>query len=272
LDDFLKNKSKKIYQNVFPPPGKTTLLLQQKSFMKKLIVTALLVLSVTIGYSQYSFTYNGREYHVFKTSVFKDSTGKQYNYNEAMLVMMGGEYEILPANPKDASKGFLLSGISREEQLKRAMAAPKPAETNAFKTGKKFAPFSGRDMNGKLVDTKQLKGKVLVINFWFTTCPPCKAERPYLNKIVDAYKSDSNVVFIAVALDQKEQLETYLKEHEFKYNVIPEGMKIADSYKISGYPTQVIVDKEGNVAFHTVSYYYVTDYWMRKTIDELREK
>ncbi|MEQ1676552.1 MAG: TlpA disulfide reductase family protein [Chitinophagaceae bacterium] len=240
--------------------------------MKKLFIAIFLILSAAVANSQYSFTYNGREYHVLKTSVFKDSTGKQYNYNEAMLVMMGGEYEIIPSNPKDASKGFLLSGISKEEQLRRAMAAPKPAETTAFKTGKKFDGFSANDMNGNLVDTKQLKGKVLVINFWFTTCPPCKAERPYLNKIVDDYKFDPNVVFIAVALDQKEQLESYLKEHEFKYNVIPEGKKIADSYDIPGYPTQVIVDKEGKVAFHTVSYYSVTDYWMRKTIDELRVK
>jgi len=240
--------------------------------MKQVFITVLLILSAVVANSQYSFTYNGREYNLLKTSKFKDAKGKQYNYNEAMLVMMGGEYEILPANPKDASQGFLLSGISKEEQLKRAMAAPKPAETTAFKTGKKFDSFSATDMNGKLVDTKQLKGKVLVVNFWFTTCPPCKAERPYLNKIVDDYKSDSNVVFIAIALDQKEQLELYLKEYEFKYNVIPAGKKIADSYDIKGYPTQVIVDKEGKVAFHTVSYYYVTDYWMRKTIDELRRK
>ena len=242
------------------------------SFMKKLIITAILVLSVTIGYSQYSFTYNGREYYVLKTSVFKDSAGKQYNYNEAMLVMMGGDYGIVPADSKDAGKGFLLTGVSKEEKLKRAMSAPKPAETTSFKTGKKFDAFKAYDMNGNLVDTKPLKGKVLVINFWFTTCPPCKAERPYLNQMVDDYKSDSNVVFIAVALDQKEVLQPYLKEHEFKYNVIPEGKKIADSYSISGYPTQVIVDGEGKVAFHTVSYYYVTDYWMRKTIDELRGK
>ncbi|MCY7311414.1 MAG: TlpA family protein disulfide reductase, partial [Chitinophagaceae bacterium] len=147
--------------------------------MKQVFITVLLILSAVVANSQYSFTYNGREYNVLKTSKFKDAKGKQYNYNEAMLVMMGGEYEILPANPKDASQGFLLSGISKEEQLKRAMAAPKPAETTAFKTGKKFDSFSATDMNGKLVDTKQLKGKVLVVNFWFTTCPPCKAERPY---------------------------------------------------------------------------------------------
>jgi len=240
--------------------------------MRRKFLIAALFLTVCKANAQFSFTYNGREYNVLKTSVFKDSSGKQYNYNEAMLVMIGGEYEVMPANPKDASKGFLISGISKEEQLKRAMASPKPAETTAFKTGKKFEAFSAYDINGNLVDTKQLKGKVLVINFWFTTCPPCKAERPYLNQIVDDYNADSNVVFIAVALDQKEQLLPYLKEHEFKYRIIPAGKKIADAYNIPGYPTQVIVDKDGKVAFHALSYYYVTGYWMRKTIDELRGK
>jgi thiol-disulfide isomerase/thioredoxin len=167
---------------------------------------------------------------------------------------------------------FLFVDLSKEEQLKRAKEAPKPTETSNFKTGKKFDAFSAYDMNGKLVDTKQLKGKVMVINFWFTTCPPCKQERPYLNKIVDDYRSDTNVVFISIALDQKPQLETYLKDNEFKYIVIPDGKKLANSYDINGYPTQVIVDKEGKIAFHTLSYYYVTDYWMRKTIDELRVK
>ena len=240
--------------------------------MKQVFITAFLILSAVVANSQYSFTYNGREYNVLKTSKFKDSTDKEYNYYEMSLVMMGGEYEILPANPKDASKGFLISGISKEEQLKRAMAAPKPAETKSFKTGKKFDSFSTYDMNSKLLDTKQLRGKVLVINFWFTTCPPCKQERPYLNRLVDDYKSDSDVVFIAIALDQKEKLEPYLKENEFKYRVIPEGKKLADSYEVEGYPTQVIVDKEGKIAFSALSYYYVTDYWMRKTINDLRGK
>ena len=238
--------------------------------MKHLFIYVALFLAAKVSYGQFSFTYNGKEYNVLKTSKFKDSTGKEYNYYEMSLAMMGGEYEILPADPKDASKGFLMSSISKEEQLKRAVASPKPAESKSFKSGKKLDNFSTYDMNGNLVDTKQLKGKVLVLNFWFTTCPPCKQERPYLNKIVDDYKNDSNVVFIAIALDRKEQLSAYLKDYEFKYNVIPDGRKIADSYDVSAYPTQVIADKDGKIAFSAVSYYYVTDYWMRKTIDELK--
>jgi thiol-disulfide isomerase/thioredoxin len=240
--------------------------------IKQFLLSAIFILFTIIANSQFSFTYDGREYFVQKTSMFKDSTGKQYNYSDASWLMMSGDYGVLPVDTKDASKGFLLSGISKEEKLKRAMAAPKPTETTAFKTGKKFDTFSAYDIDGKLIDTKQLKGKVLVINFWFITCPPCKYERPYLNKIVDDYKADSNVVFISIALDRKEQLEPYLKQNEFKYSVIPDGKKLASSYDITGYPTQLIVDKEGKIAFHTLSFFYVTDYWIRKTIDELRVK
>ena len=236
--------------------------------MKLLVL--LFVLCGLSAHSQFSFTYNGREFNVLKTSRFKDSTGRQFTYDQAMLEMMGGGYEILPADPKDASKGFLLSAISKEEQIRRAKAAHKPKESTAFKTGRKINDFSAYDMDGNRVDTKELKGKVLVLNFWFINCPPCRQERPYLNKIVDDYKSDSNVVFLAIALDPKEKLMTYLKANELKYNVIPDGGQICADLKITAYPTQLILDKEGNVVFHTVSYYYVTDYWMRKTIDELR--
>src|SRR5215216_2405201 len=128
--------------------------------MKQLLVTVFFILSGIIANSQYSFTYNDREYHVLKTSKFKDSRGKEYNYNEAMLVMMGGEYGVVPADPKDARRGFLLVDLTKEEQLKRAQEAPKPVETTMFKTGKKFDAFSAYDMDGKLFDSKQLKGKV----------------------------------------------------------------------------------------------------------------
>ena len=93
--------------------------------MKKLLIAVLFTLSTAFAYSQFSFTYNGREYHVLKTSKFKDVAGKEYDYKGMQLYMMGGEHEILPANPKDASKGFLMSPISKEEQLKRVMGAPK---------------------------------------------------------------------------------------------------------------------------------------------------
>jgi thiol-disulfide isomerase/thioredoxin len=127
-------------------------------------------------------------------------------------------------------------------------------------------------MNGNFLDTKSLKGKIVVINFWFIRCPPCRMERPFLNELVDEYARDSNIVFIAVSLDPKIQLESFLKENPFKYHVIPDGRNISDANKVVQFPTHVILDKEGKIAFNTVSYNAVTGYWMRKTINELMKE
>ncbi|HQU56495.1 MAG: TlpA disulfide reductase family protein [Chitinophagaceae bacterium] len=236
--------------------------------MKNIFFIAVFFFSVQPVIAQYTFTYKGKEYKVLRSSKFKDESGKKYDYTEMTLEMMGGEYELLPIDEKKPGKGFLISRISKEETLRRAMAAPKPAESKYFKTGKKFKDFGAYDINGNWINTKKLRGKVIVLNFWFTTCPPCQKERPYLNKIVDTYRKDSNVVFYAIALDSEKRLIPYMQQHFFKYDIIPNGREVADSYGIHSYPLQCIIDKEGKIVFHTVSYYYVTDYWMRKTIDE----
>ena len=61
--------------------------------------------------------------------------------------------------------------------------------------------FSAADMNGKTYSLSSLKGKIVVINFWFVECKPCLIEMPDLNEIVEKYKSEE-VVFLAFALNE----------------------------------------------------------------------
>ena len=61
--------------------------------------------------------------------------------------------------------------------------------------------FSAVDMNGKTYSLSSLKGKIVVINFWFVECKPCLIEMPDLNEIVEKYKSEE-VVFLAFALNE----------------------------------------------------------------------
>ena len=65
---------------------------------------------------------------------------------------------------------------------------PKPNESKYFTTGKSFGKFKTTDMNGNKINTQDLKGKTIVMNFWFINCPPCRTEIPHLNKLVDKYK------------------------------------------------------------------------------------
>jgi peroxiredoxin len=232
------------------------------------------LLAVLIGSAasaQYTIFWNNKEYQVTKTSLIKDSTGKTYDYTECLVILTSGEYELKPINLNSAKDGFLLLRLSPEEQLKRLTESKKPLESTDFKTGKKFSSFEATDIAGNKVNTDDLKGKILVINFWFINCFPCRLERPYLNQLVNEYKSDTEVVFIAVSLDPKEKLEEFLKDNPFDYIIIPDGNKIVKKYPITSYPTHVIINKEGKIAFHTVSYNAVTGYWMRKMIEELKK-
>lgn len=238
--------------------------------MKFILIAASLLITLA-SQAQISLWFNNKQYLVTQTSTVRDEKGKTYNYNEWLGMISSGEYDI---KPQDGSQpvSYILVKLSKEEQLRRLETAPKPVESKAFAGKKKIDAFAATDMYGNFFDTKALKGKIIVINFWFIRCPPCRMERPFLNELVEEYKKDSNIVFIAVSLDPKIQLESFLKENPFKYHVIPEGREISDANKVVQFPTHVIVDQEGRIAFNTVSYNAVTGYWMRKTLNELKDR
>lgn len=107
--------------------------------------------------------------------------------------------------------------------------------------------FEANLLNGKKISSKEYKGKVIVLNFWFTGCGPCKQEIPELNELVKKYKN-KNVVFLACALDDDTQLlKKYLKQNPFNYEIIPDARKIVEKYKVSIYPTHIIVNKDGEI-------------------------
>ena len=103
------------------------------------------------------------------------------------------------------------------------------------------------------IDTKKMLGDIIVYNFWFTTCAPCKAEMPKLNQLREKYK-DKNVHFIAIALNPGHEIIPFLKTTPLAYDIIPEGRWIAEMYGITGYPTNIIVDKKGIVQFYEMGY------------------
>ena len=86
--------------------------------------------------------------------------------------------------------------------------------------------FAARGMDGQIVDTAELRGKVIVINLWFINCPNCLEEMAELNKLVDQYKDNKNVVFLGLAASKKAALEPFLKTHPFKYQVVPDATMI----------------------------------------------
>ncbi|WP_303317268.1 TlpA disulfide reductase family protein [Flavivirga abyssicola] len=129
----------------------------------------------------------------------------------------------------------------------------KNKEKNIEFLGKKAPNYSFRSIRGRSFKSKNLLGKVVVLNFWFTTCPPCKKEIPELNELKEKFK-DKEVEFIAVALDLEYKLDEFLRNTPFEYNIIEDGRWVANKFDITSYPTNIIIDKKGVYQFIKTGY------------------
>lgn len=113
--------------------------------------------------------------------------------------------------------------------------------------GIKAPDFSMTNIDGQTFELSDLKGDVVVLNFWFMACPPCIAEIPALNDVSEMF-SDQDVRFIGLASDTKDKLEKkFFTKHEFKFETIPDadGIVMHTLKSKWGYPTTMILDKEG---------------------------
>lgn len=129
--------------------------------------------------------------------------------------------------------------------------------------GCKAVEFHEISMDGEELFLPALKGKVVVLNFWFTTCMPCLKEIPELNKLVEIFDSDE-VVFIGFARDKEEKLDAFFEKFmPFNYKIVPESYRIAYGYKVVAWPQSMVIDREGKV--------YETWAGLKKPPEELRE-
>jgi len=106
-------------------------------------------------------------------------------------------------------------------------------------------------LDGKAVSLAQLKGKVVMVNFWATWCPTCRAEMPQWQKFYDAYK-DKGFELIALSIDDDEKLLRQVsKERGFSFPIAWRwDDKTDDNFgDIIGTPTLYVIDKSGKVAW-----------------------
>jgi len=238
--------------------------------MKKLMLILAICLSVNILLAQTTT----KTVKLNEKSIVKNENGEIYPYVIWQKLLETGQYGMKRLNSEEDIE-FLLYRMTDEQiaankkrKTEYATTMPKPRPSEVFKDGEKFRFDKMKDLNGIKYDFKKDTGKVVVFNFWFINCPPCKKEIPELNDLVAKYKENKNVVFIAIALDNDYALSNFLKLSPFNYNIIPDGRFYSEKYGIKGYPTHVVVGKDGLVKFSTIGLATNTVYWVDKTIQE----
>ena len=115
--------------------------------------------------------------------------------------------------------------------------------------GDKAPDFSLKSFDGKTIKLSDYKGKVVIIDFWATWCPPCRKGIPDLISIQKEFKND--VVIIGISLDGEKTLKDvpgFVKSYEINYPIVYGDEKVIAAYGgIEGIPTAFIIDKKGNV-------------------------
>ncbi|MBD1209091.1 MAG: TlpA family protein disulfide reductase [Ignavibacteria bacterium] len=110
---------------------------------------------------------------------------------------------------------------------------------------KKPAPtFMAKGLDGKTYDIAKLKGKAIVLNFWFIGCPPCRQEIPSLNTLAKEF-AKKDVVFLALALDDEKDLKEFLKKTPFTYTIVPKASEVSQKYGVEAFPTHIVIDRNG---------------------------
>lgn len=116
--------------------------------------------------------------------------------------------------------------------------------------GKPFIDFSTTLLSGDSFKLSDHRGKVILLNFWEIGCAPCMGEISDINKIYKTYK-DSGVVVLSLARNSASQLNKFNQgrysrpTEPIQYPIVPDSKPILTSYNVTGYPTSILIDKQG---------------------------
>ncbi|MGV3657461.1 MAG: TlpA family protein disulfide reductase [Chitinophagaceae bacterium] len=120
--------------------------------------------------------------------------------------------------------------------------------------------FALLDLGGNKVDIKDLKGKVVVADFWATWCGPCIASFPAMQKMVNKYKDNDKVKFVFIntwenADDKAKLAGDFIAKSKYNFHVLMDNEdKVVQQFKVDGIPTKFVIDGNGVIRFKSVGY------------------
>lgn len=138
----------------------------------------------------------------------------------------------------------------KEPEARQGVRIVKAAGPQA---GQAAADWTLKDVDGKERSLSEYRGKVVVMDFWATWCPPCRAAMPGIQKIHEKYK-DKGVVVLGMNCWESGDPAAYMKENGITYGLIMKADEAAKAYGVSSIPTLYVVGTDGKVIYHTVGF------------------
>ena len=129
-----------------------------------------------------------------------------------------------------------------------------PGQAGSVRVGEPAPDFTLKDVNGRSYTLSQLRGKVVLVNFWATWCPPCRAEMPSMEKL-NAMLPGKDFVLLAINVEEegRENVQEFLQQNPHTFPVLLDAKtEVQQQYGVFAYPETFIVRPDGIIADHVV--------------------
>ena len=177
---------------------------------------------------------------------------------EVAMTLAGALKEEPPAdkNGEPAPQYMELAELVRYEHVKAPLDDPHMqtalAKLEEIDKIRQDADFALPDLNGKVWELKKLQGKVVMVNFWATWCPPCRKEMPDMEALYQRFKSQG-LVILGISDEYAPKVTSYLAEHKVEYPVLLDaGRKVNARFQIEGIPKSFVYDRKGKLVAQAI--------------------
>jgi len=150
-----------------------------------------------------------------------------------------------------------LAQLVRYEHMQVSLDSPQfkaaMAKLESDDAQRQQANFTLTDLQGKSWTLKDLKGKVVLVNFWATWCPPCRKEMPDLDALYNRYKDQGFVILAISEDDETQKVAPYIAEHKISYPILLDpGQKVNNLFQVEGIPKSFVYDRDGKLVSQSI--------------------
>ena len=118
--------------------------------------------------------------------------------------------------------------------------------------GEPAQDFSLQDLNGKTFRLRDLRGKIVLLDFWASWCTPCRIDLPHIEALYNEF-SREDLVLLGVNDEPETLARAFMEQHGYSFpSLVDEAYEVSTQYQATSLPTIVIVDREGKIAAYLV--------------------